>query len=296
MTANKQTRVLVLGASGMLGNAVLRFFAQSDGYSVLGSARSTGVLRLLPPELREQVICDVNVENADSLTRLFAQARPDVVINCIGLVKQLAEVDDFLGVIAINALLPHRLARLCDLAGAHLIHISTDCVFSGSVGMYHEQDVSDAKDLYGRSKYLGEVGYPHAVTLRTSIIGHELSNPHSLVGWFLAQQGPVKGFSRAIFSGLTTVELARVMRDFVVPNPELRGLYHVSAEPINKFELLKLVAQVYGKAIDIEPDDKLVIDRSLDSSRFRDITGYQPPAWPELVRRMHEFDLTNELI
>lgn len=284
-----KSRVLVLGISGMLGNAVFRVFAQNDGYSVVGSARSAAVLRLLRPELHEQVICGVDVENPDSLMRLFARARPDVVINCIGLVKQLAEADEPLAAIPINALLPHRLARLCDVAGARLIHMSTDCVFSGTQGMYREQDLPDAQDLYGRSKYLGEVDYPHAVTLRTSIIGHELSGAHSLVGWFLAQQGPVKGFTRAIFSGLPTVELARVMRDFVVPNTDLRGLYHVSAEPINKFDLLKLVAQVYGKTVDITPDDKLVIDRSLDSSRFRKITGFQPAAWPELVSRMREF-------
>jgi dTDP-4-dehydrorhamnose reductase len=289
MNKNKKIRVLVLGVSGMMGSAVFRVFAQSDGYSVMGSVRSAGVLRLLPSELREQVVCGVDVENTDSLMRLFALVRPNVVINCIGLVKQLAEADDPLAAIPINALLPHRVARLCDVVGARLIHMSTDCVFAGTRGMYSEQDVSDAKDFYGRSKYLGEVDYPHAVTLRTSIIGHELSSANGLVGWFLAQQGPVKGYVRAIFSGLPTVELARVIRDFVVPNPELSGLYHVSAEPINKYELLKLVAQVYGKAIDITPDDKLEIDRSLDSSRFREITGYQPAAWPELVRRMHEF-------
>lgn len=289
MIKNQKTKVLVLGVSGMLGNAVLRVFAQGNAYSVTGSARSVGVLRLLPPELREQVICGVDVENTDSLVRLFTLARPDVVINCIGLVKQLAEADDPLAAIPINSLLPHRLARLCGLAGARLIHMSTDCVFAGTRGMYLEQDLPDAQDLYGRSKYLGEVDYPHAVTLRTSIIGHELGSAHGLVGWFLAQQGPVKGFTRAIFSGLPTMELARVTRDFVIPNAELQGLYHVSADPINKFELLKLVAQSYGKSTTIMPDEQLVIDRSLDSSRFRQITGYQPPAWPELVRRMHEF-------
>ncbi|MDP1531524.1 MAG: SDR family oxidoreductase [Rhodoferax sp.] len=289
MTANQKTRVLVLGVSGMLGNAVLRFFEQSDVYSVVGSARSAAVLRLLPAELREQVIFGVDVENTDSLMRLFAQARPDVVINCIGLVKQLAEADDPLAAIPINALLPHRLARLCDVAGARLVHMSTDCVFAGAKGMYTESDISDAKDLYGRSKYLGEVDYPHAITLRTSIIGHELSGAHSLVGWFLAQQGAVKGFRRAIFSGLPTVELARVIRDHVLAHPELHGVYHVSAEPINKFDLLTLVAQAYGKTIAITPDDKLAIDRSLDSSRFRRATGYQPQPWPELVRRMREF-------
>ena len=286
---NKKVRVLVLGASGMLGNAVLRLFAQSPGYKAIGSARSSGVLRLLPDGLRDSVLCGVDVESFDSLTRLFVNARPDVVINCIGLVKQLAEADDPLSAIPINALLPHRLARLCDVAGARLVHMSTDCVFSGAKGMYTEADMSDAKDLYGRSKYLGEVDYPHAITLRTSIIGHELSGAHSLVGWFLAQQGGVKGFRRAIFSGLPTVELARVIRDHVLPHPELRGLYHVSAEPINKFDLLTLVARAYGKTIAITPDDKLVIDRSLDSSRFRQATGYQPEPWPELVRRMREF-------
>lgn len=289
MNKNKKIRLLVLGVSGMLGNAVFRVFAQSDRYSVMGSARSAGVLRLLPFELREQVVCGVDAENTDSLSRLFALARPNVVINCIGLVKQLAEAGDPLAAITINALLPHRVARLCDVAGARMIHISTDCVFAGTRGMYSEQDVSDAKDLYGRSKYLGEVDYPHAVTLRTSIIGHELNSVHGLVGWFLAQQEPIKGYSGAIFSGLPTVELARVMHDFVLPNPELKGLYNVSAEPINKYELLKLVAKVYGKVIDITPDDKLKIDRSLDSSRFREITGYQPAPWPELVRRMQEF-------
>jgi dTDP-4-dehydrorhamnose reductase len=194
-----------------------------------------------------------------------------------------------LAAIPINALLPHRLARLCAVAGARLIHMSTDCVFDGQQGRYTESDVSNAQDLYGRSKFLGEVDYPHAVTLRTSIIGHELGSNHGLVDWFLSQQQGVRGFTRAVFSGLPTVELARVMRDFVIPNPGLRGVYHVSAEPIDKHALLQLLAQVYGKTTLIEPDDRLVIDRSLDSTLFRQTTGYQPAAWPELVRQMHSF-------
>lgn len=287
--SNINTKVLVLGATGMLGNAVLRLFAQSAGYEVVASARSTSALRLLPEELSDRVICGVDVENMDSLMSLFAKVRPDVVINCIGLVKQLTEAADPLAAIPINALLPHRLVRLCDVAGARLVHMSTDCVFSGTKSMYAESDISDAKDLYGRSKYLGEVDYPHAITLRTSIIGHELSGAHSLVGWFLAQQGAVKGFRRAIFSGLPTVELALVIRDHVLTHPELHGVYHVSAEPINKFDLLTLIAKAYDKTIDIEPDNTLTIDRSLDSSRFREATGYQPQPWPALVRRMREF-------
>lgn len=285
----KKIKVLVLGATGMLGNAVLRLFAQSAGYEAVGSARSTSALRLLPADLSDRVICGVDVEHIDSLISLFSKVQPDVVINCIGLVKQLAEADDPLAAIPINSLLPHRLARLCGVAGARLVHMSTDCIFSGAKGMYTEADMSDAKDLYGRSKYLGEVDYPHAITLRTSIIGHELNGGHSLVGWFLAQQGSVKGFRRAIFSGLPTVELARVIRDHVIPHPELHGVHHVSADPINKFDLLALISNVYGKKIDIAKDDNFIIDRSLDSTRFREATGYQPQPWPELVRRMYEF-------
>ncbi|HEX2613605.1 MAG TPA: SDR family oxidoreductase [Fibrobacteria bacterium] len=294
MNANGQgrggsTRILVLGATGMLGNAVLRLFAESPGFEVTGTVRAPGSKRLLPGALADRVIAGVDVENQDALVQLFADVRPDVVINCIGLVKQLAAADDPLSALPINALLPHRLARLCGLAGARLVHVSTDCVFAGTKGMYRETDASDAKDLYGRSKYLGEVDYPHAVTLRTSIIGHELGGAHGLVGWFLAQEGSVKGFTKAVFSGLPTVELARVIRDQVIPRPMLRGTYHVSAEPIDKFELLSLVAKEYGKSIEIKPDDQLKIDRSLDSSRFREETGWKPRPWPALVRAMHEF-------
>ena len=166
MNDSRPTTVLVLGASGMLGHAALGLFAASPGYSAVGSVRSPAALRLLPAALRPKVVSGVDVENADNLTRLFATVKPQVVINCIGLVKQLADADDPLAALPVNSLLPHRLARLCDLAGARLVHISTDCIFSGAKGHYTEDDPSDAQDLYGRSKYLGEVDYPHAVTLR----------------------------------------------------------------------------------------------------------------------------------
>ena len=279
----------MLGASGMLGNAVFRLFAKSPSFLTMGSLRSTNLLRYLAKDLHDRVICGVDVENLDSLTGLFAKSRPDVVINCIGLVKQLAAGDDPMVVIPINALLPHRLARLCEVAGARLVHISSDCVFSGAKGMYTEADESDAKDLYGRSKYLGEVDYPHAITLRTSIIGHELSGSQSLLGWFLAQKEGVRGFRRAIFSGLPAAELALVIRDYVLPRPELHGLYHVSAKAINKYELLRLVANVYGKSVEIHPDDQLVIDRSLNSTLFCQATDYQPKEWGALIQLMHDF-------
>ncbi len=287
--AETRTRVLVLGASGMLGHTMLRLFAATDACDAWGSLRSRASERLLPAQLREHIVSGVDAENSDALHQLFARVRPDVVINCIGVVKQLSQAEDPLTAIPINSLLPHRLAQLCQVAGARLIHISTDCVFSGAKGMYREDDFADAHDLYGRSKYLGEVDYPNAVTLRTSIIGPELGSAHGLLGWFLAQSGRVKGFSRAIFSGLPTVELARVTRDFVIPRPRMCGVYHVSSAPIDKCELLRLFARVYGVSTEIEPDERLVIDRSLDSTKFRGLTGYAPPEWPELVRAMHAF-------
>lgn len=282
-------RVLVMGGSGMLGNAMLRIFSQSSEFELFGSVRSCSVLNFLPQNLHQNIVTGVDVENVDSLTHLFARVQPDIVINCIGLIKQLAEVDDPLVALPINSILPHRLARLCEVAGARLVHISTDCVFSGDRGMYTELDVSDAKDLYGRSKYLGEVDYPNAITIRTSIIGHELRGARSLIGWFLAQEDSVKGFKRAIFSGLPAVEIASIIRDYVIPHAELHGVYNVSAKPINKYDLLHLVAQEYGKTIKILPDEEYVIDRSLDSSRFRTVTGYNPPEWSNLIALMHEF-------
>jgi dTDP-4-dehydrorhamnose reductase len=281
--------ILVIGASGMLGNAVLRYFSQIPGCTVVGSVRSEAALNKLPPTLRSRVVVGADVDNEADLRELFAKVRPTVAINCVGLVKQLPHASDALAAIPINSLLPHRLLKLCKGSGARLVHISTDCVFSGATGMYSEDDPPDAKDLYGLSKLLGEVSDSQAITLRTSMIGHELDGEHGLVGWFLAQRGHVKGFRRAIFSGLPTVELARVIGEFVLPRPELHGVYHVSAEPINKYELLKLIKRVYGVAVEIDPDDNLVIDRSLDSSRFRRDSGYSPPAWPQLVQAMRDF-------
>jgi dTDP-4-dehydrorhamnose reductase len=281
-------KILVLGASGMIGHVLLRYFAQSPGYSVVGSVRSARDIQLLPEAVRGRLLFGSDLDT-DGLLQLFDRVRPDVVVNCVGVVKQAAEADDPLAAIPINSLLPHKLLGLCKLARARLIHFSTDCVFSGAKGMYSENDSADATDLYGRSKLLGELNDPQAVTLRKSVIGPELDGAHGLLGWFLAQRGRAKGFTRAIFSGLTTLELARVLREFVLPRPELHGVLHVAADPITKYELLMLIAKVYGVAIDIEPDDKLAIDRSLDSRLFQRLTGYVAPPWPELVRAMHQF-------
>lgn len=282
----RTTVVLVLGASGMLGNAVLRLFAASPGYRAVGALRSAAAAATLPPEVRGAVRSGLDLEK---LGPLFEEVRPAVVVNCIGVVKQLHEADDPLVVIPINSLLPHRLLSLCKASSARLIHVSTDCVFSGSKGHYREHDAADARDLYGLSKLLGEVDDENAITLRTSMIGHELGTPHGLLGWFLSQRGSVTGYRRAIFSGIPTVELARVMRDFIVPNRQLRGVFHVSAEPISKYDLLRLIGTTYGSTCEIVPDDEVVVDRSLDSTRFRLATGYVAPAWPQLIQAMRRF-------
>lgn len=281
-------KILVLGASGMLGNAMLRVMSAQEAWSVFGTVRGANpALHAAAP--RAVLIPGIHADQPDSLLAAFAQARPDVVINCVGLVKQLSNAEDPLVAVPINTLLPHRLARMCEVAGARLVHVSTDCVFSGKQGSYTELDQADAQDVYGRSKLLGEVDYPHAVTLRTSIIGHEMGSAHGLIDWFLSQQARVKGYTEAVFSGLPTCELARVVRDFVIPHASLRGVYHVAAEPISKHDLLQIVNREYGKNLQIEPDDKVKINRSLDASRFREATGYVAPAWPDLIAQMREF-------
>lgn len=274
----------------MLGNAVLRFFANKTAYEVHGTVRNlSAVTELQNKAPRARLVPGVDVESLDSLTRMFALIQPDIVINCIGIVKQLADANDPLIALPINALLPHRLARLAQVAGARLVHLSTDCVFSGARGNYCEGDFPDANDLYGRSKLLGEVDYPSAITLRTSIIGHEMSGNRSLIDWFLSQSVEVHGYTNAIFSGLPTVEIAKIIHDHVIPNTDLCGLYHVSADPINKFELLSLVADIYSKKITIRPQHDFVINRSLNSDRFRSATGFQPKPWSDLIQDMHEF-------
>ncbi|RUR12748.1 SDR family oxidoreductase [Legionella sp. km772] len=281
-------RVLILGITGMLGSAVYKKFIENKTFETWGTLRNDRMLKYFPKS--DQIISHVDVLNSDELLSLFERVRPHLVINCVGLIKQLSRANDPLAVLPINTLFPHQLAKVCSLINARLIHISTDCVFSGrrTEGAYSESDLSDAEDLYGKSKYIGEITHsPHAITLRTSIIGHELNSNFALIDWFLSQNNHVKGYLNAIYSGLPTFELARVIHDYVIPNPDLCGLYHVSSKPISKYHLLKLVADVYKKDILIEPEHTVFINRALKSSRFEKETGYVAPDWPLLVQQMH---------
>ncbi|MEY4884181.1 MAG: hypothetical protein RIS34_2035 [Pseudomonadota bacterium] len=280
-------KVLVFGASGMIGSAMLRVLSEKSDWQVFGTLRSDDAKRFFSPAIASRLLTGVDVDKHDALVRVFAQIRPDVVVNCIGLTKHHKEADDPLLAIPVNALLPHRMAELCAIGGARMVHVSTDCVFSGAKGAYTEDDPADAKDVYGKAKFLGEVNYPHAITLRTSTIGHELQSRYGLLEWFLSQQGQCKGFSRAIFSGLPNTVFAQIVRDIVIPRPDLSGLYHVGASAIDKYDLLRLISDVYGKSITLERDEQFVIDRSLNSGRFTQATGYIAPAWPELIQSMH---------
>lgn len=282
-------KILVLGITGMLGSAVFKALCETNAHQVWGSQRGNNPHTKLASLPASGILTGLDVLDHDALTQAFARLKPDVVINCVGLIKQLDQANNPLVALPINAMLPHRLLALCEVGNARLIHISTDCVFNGRKGNYVESDPSDAEDLYGRSKYIGELHHsPHAITLRTSIIGHELGTSFALLEWFLAQQGSVKGFSKAIFSGVPTGELARIIIEHVLPNPALQGLYHVAAEPISKLNLLQLVAQEYGVQTTITPDDSLVIDRSLCAERFQQASGYTSPKWPDLIQKMRQ--------
>jgi dTDP-4-dehydrorhamnose reductase len=284
-------RVLVLGATGLLGSAVFHVLSEQEDWLVFGTLRTEDSKRLFTPELTRNLVVGVDVLDQADLVRVFEQTKPDVVINCVSLAKPLLSAECPLDIIPIYALLPHRLVHLCGLAGARLVHISTDGVFSGSKGQYTEDDIPDARDIYGLSKLMGEVSVSHAITLRTSMLGPELQGANGLLAWFLSQLETCKCFSRAIFSGLPTVVLAQIIRDYVIPEPELFGVYHLAAQPISKFDLLKLVAEIYGKTIELIPIDQPVCDRSLNAARFRAATGYEAPEWPELIRIMHDLKL-----
>lgn len=278
-------RVLVLGATGMLGNAVFRMFSQHPEWNVHGTVRSRESAALFPSHLANRLATVDDIQNEDCLLNLFNDLRPAVVINCVSLPRERMKSGGPLEFIPIFGLLPHRLAAVCGRTQARLVHISTDAVFSGAKGGYTEDDPADAQDLYGLSKFIGELHDPNTVTIRTSMIGHELRSAYGLIGWFLKQK-QCRCYSKAIFSGLPTVTLAQIIRDIVIPRQDLSGIYHVAAQPISKYDLLRLVADVYGQTVDIIKDESVIIDRSLNPGRFRAATGYTPPEWPDLIKIM----------
>jgi len=231
---------------------------------------------------------NVSVEDFDSVVGAIGKVQPDVVINCIGVVKQAEQARDPLTCISINALFSHRLAQLRQSRGFRLIQISTDCVFSGRRGNYTEDDLSDAEDLYGKTKFLGELDYDDCLTIRTSIVGRELGTSYGLIEWFLSQEGKtVSGYAKAIFSGLTTGALADVIGMIISERRNMQGVYHVASEPISKFDLISLVKKTCRLNVQIERDETVVHDRSLNAEKFNQATAFTPPSWGDMVEQMY---------
>lgn len=286
MTESNGKRILVLGGSGMLGHKLVQMWSNRfDVWTTLRGSFSDYERFGLFDE--NKTIARVNVDNFDSVVNAFARSQPNVVVNCIGVIKQLKTAKDPIPTLTTNAVFPHRLVNLCNATGARLITLSTDCVFNGRKGNYTELDAPDAEDLYGRSKNMGEVEGENCLTVRTSIIGRELESAHSLVEWFLTHRGGrVRGFTGAIYTGFPTIVLADVLANLIENYGQLGGVWHVSSEPVNKYELLLLIRKAYNLNIEIEPYGDFEIDRSLNSSRFRRETGFVPPSWEEMVNRM----------
>lgn len=300
-------RILILGGAGMLGHKLWQVYRDrfETWVTVRSDYRDDAPYSLFDPQ---RTLGGVNVFEFDTVVRAVAQVRPQAVLNCIGIIKQVPAARDPIISLTVNSLFPHRLANLCRVGGIRLIHFSTDCVFSGRKGMYTEEDISDAEDLYGRTKFLGEVGGsgsavnsgqaltsplrgvsngPSCLTLRTSIIGRELRTTNGLVEWFLSRRGGhIRGYTGAIYSGFTSLALAQIVADALEQQPLLSGVYHVSAEPINKYDLLCRLRDALDLSIEIVPDSEVQIDRSLDSRRFWSATGFVPPSWAEMIEQL----------
>ncbi len=280
--------VLIFGGNGMLGHQLVKVLgSRHEVWSTVrgefASVERHGIFD------GTRTMCSVKVEDIVSVRHAIGTAKPDVVINAIGIIKQLPSSKDVITTLSVNSIFPHRLAEMSDEFGFRLITVSTDCVFDGVKGNYNEEDVPNATDLYGKSKSLGEVIDSNCLTIRTSIIGRELGSAHSLVEWFLSNRGKtVKGFVNAIYSGFPTVVFANIIADLIENHAGLSGLYHVSSEPINKFDLLNLIKAEYDLDIEIERYEDFKIDRSLDSTLFRNATGFEPPTWSDMIKTMAE--------
>jgi dTDP-4-dehydrorhamnose reductase len=278
-------KILVLGGEGMLGHQLLQYLQTRHTVKVTlkNPANSYTHWNLF---CSENSYYNIDILNTEALLDVLLDFRPEAVINAVGIVKQRDAAKESIPSIQINALYPHRLSQLCQAVGARMIHMSTDCVFSGKTGNYSEQDQPDAEDLYGLSKYLGEVKDEHCFTIRSSIIGLELIRKSSLIEWFLSQKNQVKGFRKAIYTGLTTLEMSRVIEKILTQHPNLFGVWHIASKPINKYNLLQIFKEKIGKNITIIPEDEFICDRSLNDKRFAAATHYHAPDWNTMLSEL----------
>jgi dTDP-4-dehydrorhamnose reductase len=280
-------KILILGATGMLGHKLLQILGKD--HEVTGTVRSDAGSYTTHPVLKNfTLVGNIWADDFTTVRDAIGRIEPSVIVNCIGIVKQLPEAQDPLKSITINALFPHQLAKVCRDKNIRLIHVSTDCVFSGNRGNYGENDPSDAEDLYGKSKFLGEVNYPGCLTLRTSIIGRELGQGHGLVEWFLSQKGKtVPGYKNAFFSGVTTTVISETIGQVISNHPHLHGIYQVASTPISKYDLLVLINTIYRTGTTIMPEFQTVNNRTLNGSRFRMETNIKIPPWQYMIEEMY---------
>ena len=288
-------KLLILGANGLLGNTLTKYFFEKNNYETYGFLRDSSKLKFFKRKYISRLIIIQDVLNINNLRRKIKDLMPDVIINCIGQTNKITgeNLNNIEKYIKLNSLFPFILKEICGEIKSRLIHFSSDCVFSGEKGFYSEKDNPDPTDLYGKSKLLGELDNENIITIRKSAIGHELDSKKGLLEWFLHHEGIVEGYKEAIFSGLTVLELARVIDMYILPNKDIKGIIHLSGDPISKYDLLKIIANQYNKIIEIKPNEDIKIDRSLNSDYFKNLTGYQSEPWPLLVKSMEEFNLLN---
>lgn len=282
-------KVLILGGTGMLGHKVFQHLRRriSDTWCTCRGTMAGSHLAHVDLFSADAVLENVDASNVAAVENLLRTHKPQVTINCIGIIKQRPEAHDAISCITVNALLPHRVAVVCSEWNGRVIHISTDCVFSGTRGSYMETDIPDAHDVYGRTKALGEITYQNCLTLRTSIIGRELTRGASLLEWFLAQnRTTVRGYSHALYSGVTTNYLAYVLEQVVLRYPHLSGLYQVTAEPISKLILLETIKAAFELDVAIVADSSVRCDRTMNGDAFRRATDISAPEWPQLIQEI----------
>jgi dTDP-4-dehydrorhamnose reductase len=271
-------KIIILGASGLLGSTLFKTLIKVKNFSVYGTVRSFSSFDSANKSLYE-------INDFKSLEKMLTDTKPHVLINCIGITNKKSA--ERVNLFQTNSIFPHQILCLSKKLNFRFIQISTDCVFSGIKGFYSELDLPDPIDDYGLSKLLGETNFEESLVIRTSFIGHELNSKSGLLDWFLSQNKKCKGYKNAIFSGLTTLAFAEIIEKIILAK-KLTGIYHVAANPISKFDLLSLIAEIYNKKIEIEEDTSIYIDRSLNASKFNTMFNYQAPLWPELIYKMFE--------
>ena len=287
-------RLLILGSTGLVGNTLTKYFLNKEYLQTFASVRNYSKVKFFKKKYHENFVEINNILDYKETEKILENIKPDVLINCIGLTNKNLNSNQAEDFIVINSLLPHRLQKICSNFGSRLIQFSTDCIFSGSKGYYSENEIPDPPDLYGRSKLLGELDFENTLTIRKSVIGHELIYKNGLLEWFLSQNKFVEGYKNIIFSGITVLELAILIEKYILPRRDLKGILNISGNPISKYDLLKVIADIYNKKIDIIPNEKIKKDRSLDGSQFNKLTGYHCKPWPLLIKDMNEFELLSK--